>query len=132
MTTFEIQTDELPSGRLVDKLIEFIESKLLKVTIEKDGSVVLVTGEEGIITKRKLRFLTRKFLYSEGLRPSTKVVSAGGPAYRILHRRIEIEEEEEELEELEVLEEEEELEELEVLEEEEELEELEVLEEEEE
>ncbi len=124
MATFEIQTDELPSGHLVDKLIEFIESKLQKVTIEKDGSIILVTGEEGILAKRKLRFLTRKFLYSEGLRPSTKVVSAGGPAYRILHRRIKIEEEEEEeeLEELEVLEEEEELEELEVLEEEEELE----------
>ncbi len=123
MATFEIQTDELPSGRLVDKLVEFIESKLQKVTIEKDGSVVLVTGEEGILTKRKLRFLTRKFLYSEGLRPSTKVVSAGGPAYRILHRRIEIEEEEEE-EEFEVLEEElEEIEEeeLEEIEEEEEL-----------
>ncbi|MFX0208282.1 MAG: 60S ribosomal protein L22 [Candidatus Hodarchaeota archaeon] len=126
MATYEIQTDELPSGRLVDKLIEFIESKLQKVTIEKDGSVILITGEEDILSKRKLRFLTRKFLYTEGLRSSTKVVSAGGPAYRILQRRIEIEEEEEEEEELELLEEEEELE---LLEEEEELE---LLEEEEE
>ena len=109
MVTFEIQTDELPSGRLVDKLVEFIEHKLLNVTVEKDGYVILVTGEEGVISKRTLRFLTRKFLYSEGLRPSTKVVSAGGPAYRILHRRIEIEEEKEE-EELEMLEEEEDLE----------------------
>jgi len=119
MVTFELQTDELPSGRLVDNLVEFIERKLQKVTVEKDGSVILVTGEEGAFSKRKLRFLTRKFLYSEGLRSSTKVVSAGGPAYRILHRRIEVEEEkeEEELEELEVFEEEE-PEELEVFEEE--------------
>ncbi len=103
MVTFEIQTDELPDGQLVDNLIELIEQKLQKVTIEKDGSNILVSGDEGELTKRKLRFLTRKFLYSEGFRISTKVVAAGGPAYRILYRPVEHEEEHEpeELEELE-------------------------------
>ncbi len=103
MVTFEIQTDELPEGQLVDNLIELIEQKLQKVTIEKDGSLILVSGDEGALTKRKLRFLTRKFLYSEGFRNSTKVVAAGGPAYRILYRPVEHEEEHEpeELEELE-------------------------------
>lgn len=103
MVTFEIQTDELPGGQ-ADNLIEFIERKLQKVTVEKDGSVILVSGEEGVISKRKLRFLARKFLYSEGLRPSTKVVAAGGPAYRILYRPVELEEEEPAEEELEALE----------------------------
>jgi len=138
MVTFEIQADELPGGQLVDDLVEYIESKLPKVTVKKDGSAILVTGEEGIFSKRKLRFLARKFLYSAGLRPNTKVISAGGPAYRILHTGIELEEEEEELEELEDLEDvevrgEEDLEDLDLLEvEEEDLEDLDLLEVEEE
>ncbi len=103
MVTFEIQTDELPEGRLVDNLIELIEQKLQKVTIEKDGSTILVSSDEGALTKRKLRFLTRKYLYTEGFRDSTKVVAAGGPAYRILYRPVEdeVKAEPEELAELE-------------------------------
>ena len=61
MVTFEIQADELPGGQLVDDLVEFIERKMPKVIVKKDGSAILVTSEEGTFSNANYGFLLENF-----------------------------------------------------------------------
>ena len=76
---------------LMDELTDFLDEKLPDLEIELKGdSIIIDSGAEVDFSKRKIRFLLRKFVYKQELKGAIKVISGGVDSY-ILKKRKEVE-----------------------------------------
>ncbi len=76
---------------LMDELTDFLDEKLPDFEIELKGdSIIIDSGAEVDFSKRKIRFLLRKFVYKQELKGAIKVISGGVDSY-ILKKRKEVE-----------------------------------------
>ncbi|MFX0092378.1 MAG: 60S ribosomal protein L22 [Candidatus Hodarchaeota archaeon] len=84
---FKLNCKELPSGEFVDDLEEFLKTSLSEsIAVTRSGSTINIDGE---ITKRRIKFLARKFIGKVGLQEYARVIANGKESYDIIYRKFE-------------------------------------------
>ncbi|MFX1534644.1 MAG: 60S ribosomal protein L22 [Promethearchaeota archaeon] len=81
---YKVNCKQLPSVELVEDLENFLKTSLPEsLTISRSGSIINVEGE---ISKRRIKFLTRKFIGKVGLQENARVIANGKETYDIIYR----------------------------------------------
>ena len=72
----------------IDELEEFLRNNLPPATeVSREGNAIEVQSEE--ISKRRIRFLVRKYMGRSGIDGLWKLVADGKEDYRVIYRKIE-------------------------------------------